>query len=195
MTERTRARGADDELVGELVAAAQANGAWAFTRLYERFAGPVAGYLRAQGATEPEDLTSEVFLSVFTGIGRFTGDGADFRSWLFTIAHRRLIDARRRRGRRVATSALDGLPERGAALPGGDAETEAIEGLGTERVVALLSELSPDQRDVLTLRILGDLTVEQVAEAVGKRPGAVKALQRRGLEALRRRFSEEGVPL
>ncbi len=195
MTERTRDRGSDDELVGELVVAAQANAAWAFTRLYERFAGPVAGYLRAQGASEPEDLTSEVFLSAFTGIARFRGGGADFRSWLFTIAHRRLIDERRRRGRRVATSALDDLPEGGTALPGGDAETEALHGLGTEGVVSLLADLSPDQRDVLALRILGDLTVDQVADAVGKKPGAVKALQRRGLEALRRRFSEEGVPL
>jgi RNA polymerase sigma factor (sigma-70 family) len=188
-------RGADDELIAELVVAAQAGASWAFTRLHERFAGQVAGYLRLQGAVDVEDLTSEVFLAAFTGIGTFSGDGAGFRSWLFTIAHRRLIDDRRRRGRRVATAALDVLPDSGANLPGGDAEAEALHRLGTERVVALLDGLSPDQRDVLSLRILGDLTVEQVAEAVGKRPGAVKALQRRGLEALRRRMAEEGVPL
>jgi RNA polymerase sigma factor (sigma-70 family) len=188
-----RAPAADDDLVAELVVAAQAGAAWAFTRLWERFAGPVAGYLRLQGAAEPEDLTSEVFLAAFTGLGRFRGDGAAFRSWLFTIAHRRLIDERRRRGRRVATTELEASA--GETLEGGDAETEALTGLGTERVLRLLADLSPDQRDVLALRILGDLTVEQVADALGKRAGAVKALQRRGLEALRRKFSEEGVPL
>jgi RNA polymerase sigma-70 factor (ECF subfamily) len=188
-------RGGDDGHVGELVLAAQAGAGWAFTRLHQRFAGQVAGYLRLQGAPDPEDLTSEVFLSAFTGIGRFTGDGADFRSWLFTIAHRRLIDDRRRRGRRVVTSALDELPEGGAAVAGGDAEVDALDRLATDRVVRLLADLSPDQRDVLALRILGDLTVEQVAEAVGKKPGAVKALQRRGLSALRKILLTLGVPI
>lgn len=187
--------GASDELVAELVVAAQAGAGWAFTRLWERFAGQVTGYLRLQGAKDPEDLASEVFLSAFTGIGRFSGDGAAFRSWLFTIAHRRVIDDRRRRSRRVATSALDLLPDAGAAVSGGDAEADALAALGTGRVAELLAGLSPDQRDVLALRILGDLTVEQVARALGKKPGAVKALQRRGLEALRRTISQGGVPL
>ena len=48
---------------------------------------------------------------------------------------------------------------------------------------------------MLTLRIVGDLTVEQVADVVGKKPGAVKALQRRGLATLRRIMQVEGVPL
>jgi RNA polymerase sigma-70 factor (ECF subfamily) len=59
----------------------------------------------------------------------------------------------------------------------------------------LLAELTPDQRDVLLLRVVADLTVEQVAEVVGKPAGAVKALQRRGLAALRRLVEAEGVPL
>ena len=53
----------------------------------------------------------------------------------------------------------------------------------------------PDQRDVLLLRILGDLTVDQVADVLGKSAGAVKQLQRRGLEAIRRLSAREGVPL
>jgi RNA polymerase sigma-70 factor (ECF subfamily) len=57
-------------------------------------------------------------------------------------------------------------------------------------VRAAIDQLPPDQRSVLLLRILGDLTIEQIADAVGKRPGAVKALQRRGLHRL-----EEAYPL
>ena len=67
-------------------------------------------------------------------------------------------------------------------------ESDVLARLGPERVRSLLGELSPDQRDVLLLRIVADLTVEQVAEALGKAPGAVKQLQRQGLGALRRRL-------
>jgi RNA polymerase sigma-70 factor (ECF subfamily) len=67
--------------------------------------------------------------------------------------------------------------------------------LATERVLATLDRLSAEQRDVLVLRIVGDLTVAQVAAVVGRSEGAVKALQRRGLEAVRRILSTEGVTL
>jgi len=58
----------------------------AFQRLWTVFSPAVAGYLRLQGATEPDDLTSEVFLGVFTGLSRFEGDEDALRSWVFTIA-------------------------------------------------------------------------------------------------------------
>jgi DNA-directed RNA polymerase specialized sigma24 family protein len=62
-------------------------------------------------------------------------------------------------------------------------------------VYELCAELSDDQRGVLILRIVGDLTVEQVSLIVDKSVGAVKALQRRALTSLRRRVEREGVPL
>jgi RNA polymerase sigma-70 factor (ECF subfamily) len=109
---------------------------------------------------------------------------------VLTIAHHRLIDARRRAGRRPE------LPEGGSietAVPRGDVEREALERLGTERVHGLLAILTVEQRAVLLLRIVGDLTVEQVARALGKRAGAIKQLQRRVLLALRRELEREGV--
>lgn len=172
--------------------AARRGEAQAFTVLHNDLAGSVAAYLRSRGAWEVQDLTSEVFLAAFTGLSRFTGGQAEFRSWVFTIAHRRLIDEWRRTGRapqQVPYVAVDD------ARTASSAEHEALIGLGEQRVRQLLSALSPDQQEVLLLRIIGDLTVEQVAEAVGKRPGAVKALQRRGLAALRRILEREGVPL
>lgn len=172
----------------DVLVAARAGAAWAFERLYNDLAPVVAGYLRSQGSADPEDLTSEVFLGVFRGLSGFQGDQSQFRSWVFTIAHRRLTDERRRRGRRPATRPLEARAELRA---GGDVEQEALTALGDVRVRELLAGLSEDQRSVLTLRIIGDLTVEQVAEAIGKRPGAVKALQRRGLAALRKALEVE----
>lgn len=66
---------------------------------------------------------------------------------------------------------------------------------GGEWVTGLLARLAPDQRDVLLLRIVADLTIEQIAQLLGKRPGAVKALQRRGLAAVKRALDQQGVPL
>ena len=178
----------------DILTAARANAPWAFRRLFDDMAGAVAGYLRTQGAQDPDGLVNQVFLGVFSGLGRFEGREEQFRSWVFTIAHRRLTDERRRGGRRPAPADV-AVPD----ISGGDAEHDALSSIGDARVRRLLDALVPDQRDVMLLRILGDLTVEQTAEALGKTPGAVKALQRRALSALRNRMgkeiSEEGVPL
>ncbi len=156
--------------------------------LYESLAGRVAGYLRVHGSRDPDDLTNEVFLRVFDHLRDFEGTEAGFRSWVFTIAHRLLIDEHRQRQARVETVELpDPLQE---TVVGGDAEADALASIGAGRVTEVLDELAPDQRDVLTLRIVADLTVEQVAEVLGKSPGAVKSLQHRAVAALRRRLQE-----
>ena len=174
----------------------------AWDRVYRALAPAVTGYLRMQGAAEPDDLASEVFLGVFRGISKFAGDEAAFRSWVFVIAHRRLQDERRRRFRRLRTVS-DELA--GSTPVARSAEEDALRELATDRVRTVCARLAPDQRDVVLLRILGDLTVEQVAEVLGKSLGAVKQLQRRGLEAIRRLSAEtdpprrisrpEGIPL
>ena len=157
--------------------------------LYESLAGRVAGYLRLHGAGEPDDMTNEVFIRVFDHLARFEGGESDFRSWVFTIAHRMLIDEHRRESRRPQT--LDLAPALVEELRGGNAEHDALAQLERDHVVEVLEELNPDQRAVLMLRIIGDLTTEQVAATLGKSRGAVKALQRRGIAALGRRISEE----
>jgi DNA-directed RNA polymerase specialized sigma24 family protein len=67
--------------------------------------------------------------------------------------------------------------------------------MSAAQVEALCQRLVPDQRDVLLLRLLGHLTIDEVADTVGKTPGAVKALQRRGFLAIARLIEREGVPL
>jgi RNA polymerase sigma factor (sigma-70 family) len=169
-----------------VLAAAQAGSAWAFRCLYDELAPPVAGWLRWQGVREAEDLTSEVFLGVFRGLGSFTGDEEAFRSWVFTIAHRRLVDERRRLMRRPEPLPLEASAERA----GGNVEDEAITALDDGRVAEMLASLTPEQRQVVTLRILGGFDVEQVAAIVGRRPGAVRALQHRALTQLRRALTD-----
>ncbi|MGH3442554.1 MAG: RNA polymerase sigma factor [Nitriliruptorales bacterium] len=170
----------------DVLAAAQANAPWAFQRLYEELAPVVTGYLRLRGAAEPDDLCSEVFLGVFRNLGSFSGGEEGFRSWVFTIAHRRLLDERRSAGRRPETEALtDPL----AGLEGGDVESEALDELGHGWVAEVLDVLTSDQREVLLLRVVADLPVEEVAEIVGKRPGSVRAAQHRAIETLRRELA------
>jgi RNA polymerase sigma-70 factor (ECF subfamily) len=169
----------------DVLAAAQAGGAWAFEVLYRDLSPAVTGYLRLHGAAEPDDLASETFLGVFTGLSGFTGDEGDLRAWVFTIAHRRLVDDWRRRSRRPQ---LTDDPEHLAEHPGGDVEDDVLVRVGAETVQRLCGGLPPDQRSVLLLRILADLTVEQVAHVIGRSVASVKALQRRGLRTLRNRI-------
>jgi RNA polymerase sigma factor (sigma-70 family) len=175
-----------------VLAAARAGSELAWAALYDDLAPSVLGYLRAQRAAEPEDLTGEIFLQLVRNLGRFSGDERAFRGWTFTIAHNRLLDERRRATRRPVTALSDEEPVEAGP---GDVEQDVFRELAAERVKRLLARLSADQRTVLFLRIFGDLTVEQVAEIMGKRPGAVKALQRRGLAAIRKAIEREAVSL
>lgn len=176
----------------EVLAAARLGQPWALSALFRSYAGPVAGYVRARSPAEPDDLVSEIFTSVFTSLDRFSGDEADFRGWLFTIAQRRVVDELRRRSRRVETTTYAPEDDRRQVA---SAEQGSLDRMGEQWVRGVLDRLVPDQREVLLLRILGDLTVEQVAGLVGKSPGAVKALQRRGLVAAEKIVRAEGVPL
>jgi RNA polymerase sigma-70 factor (ECF subfamily) len=171
----------------EVLPAAQQGEAWALRVVYEELAPRVQAYLRARGASEPEDLTSEVFVTVFPRLASVTGGAAGLRTFTFSVAHARLVDDLRRRSRREPVSSYD--PDTDPRTSA-SAEEEGIVKVQTDRVRRLLETLVPDQRDVLVLRLLGDLTVEQVAETLGKSTGAVKQLQRRGLIALRRLLEE-----
>jgi RNA polymerase sigma-70 factor, ECF subfamily len=166
---------------------------WAWRALYAEHAPALLGYLRARGADQPEDVLGEVMLQVVRDLPTFKGSKRDFRAWTFTIAHHRLLDERRRSARRPAEATPAAELERLGPL--GDAEEDALRALSAERVANLLAQLSPDQQNVILLRVLGELTLEQVAEVIGKSPGAVKQLQRRGLEAIKSELERERVTL
>ena len=154
------------------------------SQVYRELAPRVLGYLRAQRVPDPEDVLGEVFLQVARDIHRFKGDDADLRRWVFSIPHNRVIDDRRLRARRPQTSDVD-VPE--AASP---AEPDPFD----PTLVEALAGLSPDQREVVVLRFVGDLPLEVVARLTGRKVGAVKALQHRALANLARAVSPEGAP-
>jgi RNA polymerase sigma factor (sigma-70 family) len=168
-----------------LLEAAREGSEVAWREIYDDLAPVVLGYLRANRAPDPEDVLGEVFLQVARDISRFEGDDRGFRSWVFTIAHHRLIDARRHSARRPVELTAEPPEPRGRA---DDAADEALRKISSKEVQRVLATLSEDQRAVLLLRVIGDLSIEEVAKAVGKRPGAVKALQRRGLAAVKRQL-------
>lgn len=154
----------------------------AWDAIYRDLAPPLLGYARSQNAPDPDDLVGEVFLEVVRSLPRFEGDEEErFRGWVFTIARRRLIDARRRSGRRPAdlTAPME-LAERA-----GSYHDDVLERLSLDDVRALLSYLSEDQREVMVLRLVAGLRTAEIAEVTGRHPEAVKGLAKRALARLR----------
>ena len=149
---------------------------------YRRLAPAVLGYLRTQGAPDPEDLVGEVFLNVARDLSRFRGDDDALRRWVFTIAHNRLLDARRRAARRPQMARVP-LPEVASPPPAEPLDPE---------LVAALDTLTAEQREVVVLRFVADLSLDDVARITRRKVGAVKALQHRALETLARQL--RGTP-
>ena len=143
--------------------------------LYRVLGPAVLGYLRAQRIPEPEDLLHEVFLQVSRDIRGFSGDDEKLRSWVFAIARNRLLDSRRRASVRpqTATGEMPDLGYMDQRLEGSD-----------EELIAACGQLTDDQREVIVLRFVGDLALGEVARITGRRVGAVKRLQARGLARL-----------
>lgn len=165
----------------------------AWTALYDWLAPAVLGYLRARRAPQPEDAASEVFLQVVRDIHTFTGTASKFRSWVFTITHHRMIDQARAARRRPADPTDD--VELTSLVPTVEWESDALDSLAAGELQGLFACATAEQQDVLVLRLIAGLTVPETAEVLGKRPGAVKALQRRGLAAVVEALEDGAYPL
>jgi RNA polymerase sigma-70 factor (ECF subfamily) len=137
------------------------------------------------GAGLADDIAAETWVNVVRDLDRFVGaEFGAFRGWALSIARRRWVDEMRRRGRRPEVLMGD-APE---TVAGHDVAGSAEQTMGTERALALIKTLPPDQAEVLILRVIADLDVTQTAEIVGKTPGAVRVLAHRGLRALDRQL-------
>jgi RNA polymerase sigma-70 factor (ECF subfamily) len=170
---------------------AQAGDEGAWRALYEELSGPLLTYFRLRGCVDPEDLVGDVFLQLARHMAGFHGDEGAFWGWVFLVARHRLADERRRRRRRPTVPYGDpGSPEMPAAI---DVEAEAMARAEVAKLDSLLTGLTPEQREVLVLRVVADLSLDQVAAILGKRTGAVKQLQRRALQNLRRGVEGRGV--
>jgi RNA polymerase sigma-70 factor (ECF subfamily) len=162
-----------------ILEAARAGAEWAWSLLYSDLAGPVRGYASLRGAPDPEDIVGDTFLQVARNLATFDGGYEGFRSWIFMVAHHRIVDDRRKRGRRKEDPVAD-LPDRSRD----DVESEALASISTDRLLEALSDLSPDQRSVVALRFVADLSLHDTAQVLGKRVGAVKSLQKRAFDRL-----------
>lgn len=174
-----------------LLAAAQRGDDQAVARLYRDLHPRLSRYLQAREPRAAEDIESEVWLAVAQGIGRFAGSEDAFRGWVFSIARRRLADFRRTGARRatvpVPNEELDG--------PGGeDPESIVLEDLSASAATAfVVATLTPDQAEIVLLRVVGGLSVEEVAELLGKRPGTIRVMQHRALKRLHAELVKSGV--
>src|SRR4029450_9554356 len=175
----------------ELLAAAQGGAEQAFGVLWRALQRALLRSLRVAAPEAAEDLAADTWVSVIRGLGRFRGDGRDFRAWVFTVARHRAIDWRRQATRRQTNLVpVEQLAERPAPDPPVAAVFEARP---PRPALALLAEPPPDQAEVVALRVLGGLEVAEVATMVGKRPGAVRVLAHRGVGRLARRMEAAGL--
>lgn len=164
----------------ELIQRAKAGDQEAFGELYERYVDRVFRMIRLRVSTEvtAEDLTSEVFMKAWDGLDGYRERGYSFGAWLFRIARNLVIDHYR--------TAKESQPLEEAereSTTGGVEDSVARRELA-EQIQGKLSALTEDQRAVLELKFLMGLSTDEVGRALGKRQGAVRALQMRGLQAL-----------
>ncbi len=174
----------------DVLAAAQRGDGNAFAVIWRELSPLVVGYLTARGVEDPEAVTSDVFLALLPRLGQLDGGVRGLRTFVFSVAHARTVDEARRRARRprhveFELSRHDSVTE--------SAEGEALDRVSTAQVRRLLDRLSPNHRDVLALRVIGDLGVEQTAAVMQRSIGSVKQLQRRALLALRAELAADGV--
>lgn len=167
----------------QVLAAAQEGAEWAWAALYHSVAAQLAGFTRAKGAPEPDDVVGEVFHDAARNIHSFEGSEGQFRSWLFTIAHNRLVDQWRRAARRRREPAP-------TASVAASAEAEAVHDACDGPAFAALERLTEAQRTVMLLRTVADLSLDEVAVVLGTNRNAVKALQHRAVQQLRKTLAE-----
>ena len=166
----------------DAVARAIAGDGAAFEEIYRALSGPVFSYLSNQvrRREDAEDLTGQVFLEAMRGVRTFKGDASAFKGWLFRIAHNRAVDLARRLARRpeATLEEADALPDLV------ETEERALAYVASSRVWQAVRALPEQQRRVITLRLGAGLSAREIAAALGKRVGTVKALQHRALVTL-----------
>jgi RNA polymerase sigma-70 factor, ECF subfamily len=170
-----------------VLADARTGDASAWGVLLDDLSGPLLGFARGRGVDDPEDVLGETLLNVAQGLAGFRGDESGFRAWVFTIAHRRVVDAQRRRARRPSTPlpAEELVPLAEALDAGADVLAVAVERMDASRELdALLAHLTDDQREVLVLRFVVDLDATTVGTMTGRTTNAVAAITRRALVRL-----------
>lgn len=172
-----------------IIEAAKTGDEKAWSTLYDELHRPLLGYLRLRGTPDPENLLGEVFLRLARHLHRFRGDLSGLKAYAMTIAANLVRDTARRQAARPNLTLVD--PSRMESvephnrLTSGSAESMVLGSAAFSNLRPLFALLTADQREVLYLRFIGDLSVEQTAKALGRSSGAIKQLQHRAIERLR----------
>jgi RNA polymerase sigma-70 factor (ECF subfamily) len=181
----------DSNTQRELVQRAQAGDTEAFGYLYDGFIERIYRYVffRVTDEQTAEDLTSQVFTKAWEKLDRYKPSGAPFIAWLYTIARNIVIDYYRTRKETVdldqaVSIAHDGTPP----------EDQVELHFEIEVLREALQQLTEDQQQVVVLKFINGLSTEEIAEQLGKRTGAIRALQMRALQSLARWMQEQAVP-
>ncbi len=160
-----------------------------FEWLYRHYNRRVGALVRSEACPDPDEVVNTVFFKAFRSIDRFVGNQANFASFLYQIARFQVIDDRRARSRRVELDDdfdIDLVDE--SAGPAELAERSDA----AARTHEALEALTPEQREVIVLRVFFGLTGPETAEALDKPVGAIRSLQNRA-EARLRGLVESGA--
>jgi len=172
----------------DLVRRAQRREPEAFGQLYEEHFDRIYRYvvLRVKGQEDAEDITQQVFLKALENIGSYRWRGMPFASWLFRIAHNQVVDYWKKKSREkvaaVAPEEIDQMAEESSNDPAALAELN----FDMKQLAAACEQLTDGQREIVSLRFAGGLSVAEAAKVMGKSEGAVKVLQHAALVKLRR---------
>jgi len=166
-----------------LVQRAQQHDEMALTQIYEENFDKIYRYivLKIGDRTEAEDMTQQVFLNAFKSISSYTSKGNPISSWLFRIAHNQMVDYFRKKSKRATVPLEESLAD-----GGDDPRLEVERKIAIEQLVLAAGKLTGAQREVISLRFAGELSVAQVAKIMGKSEGAIKALQHSAIVSLRK---------
>ena len=179
------------EEIDELVRRAQKGEETAFAALYDHFYGRIFRYVsfKIGNAGEAEDITEDVFLRMLESIQTFKWRGHPFSAWLFRVAHNLVVDHFRKKGRERVIPLDTVIGTAGSSSADLDRYVEIK--LAMQEVHGAMGGLTDLQREVISLRFAGGLSVLETARAVGKKENAVKALQHAGIRKLRRLLTPE----
>jgi RNA polymerase sigma-70 factor (ECF subfamily) len=172
-----------------LIRRAQALDPGALAELYDRHFDGIYRYLftRMRHQADAEDLTEQVFLKMVDSIGRYRPRGVAFSSWLYRIAHNLLVDRYRRAGRDAVELSSQLQDDR----PHADPATMAQHSEDRRRLTEAIQRLTPEQQQVITMRFIDNLKVEEIARLTRRRPGAIHSMQHRALASLYRFLLEQ----
>jgi RNA polymerase sigma-70 factor (ECF subfamily) len=176
----------------DLVARAQSGDSEAFGALYDRYVDVVYRYVyyRIGNASQTEDMVSETFLRALRRITSFTWQGRDFGAWLVTIARNLIADHYKSSRYKLEVQTADML-DADQAQDG--PENEVLDSLTNVTLLEAVKMLGAEQQECIVLRFLQGFSVTETALAMGKNEGAIKALQYRAVQSLKRLLPAELV--